>query len=233
MGKNKLGIYTIFAIGEILLVVIGILIALQINTWDEKRKEVHKEIELIQLLITDLNIKKKENINDLSYGEIWFEQGKRILNYWEEHKDIDTTDFKKVLSRMGGDSWFFSELSPTYIRISNSPLWEKLPDTLSEKVNEIYYSQFTMIKKAFEKSVEYGTHYKLNYLVPNSLIDTEISSIEIKKIIMGNPKRFIGYLRLYLHGLDRLNRRFIKSIELIKALVLDLNAYKNSISVNI
>ena len=106
----------------------------------------------------------------------------------QEHKDIDTTDFKKVLSRMGGDSWFFSELSPTYIRISNSPLWEKLPDTLSEKVNEIYYSQFTMIKKAFEKSVEYGTHYKLNYLVPNSLIDTEISSIEIKKIIMGNEQ---------------------------------------------
>ena len=38
LEQNKMGKYFKYAIGEILLVVIGILIALQINTWNENRK---------------------------------------------------------------------------------------------------------------------------------------------------------------------------------------------------
>ena len=38
MEKNKTGKYLKYAIGEIILVVIGILIALSINNWNEKRK---------------------------------------------------------------------------------------------------------------------------------------------------------------------------------------------------
>ncbi|WP_299121722.1 DUF6090 family protein [uncultured Winogradskyella sp.] len=38
MSENKTGKYFKYAIGEIILVVIGILIALQINNWNEKRK---------------------------------------------------------------------------------------------------------------------------------------------------------------------------------------------------
>ena len=38
MGKNKTGKYLKYAIGEIILVVIGILIALSINNWNENRK---------------------------------------------------------------------------------------------------------------------------------------------------------------------------------------------------
>ena len=38
MEKNKTGKYFKYAIGEIVLVVIGILIALQINNWNEERK---------------------------------------------------------------------------------------------------------------------------------------------------------------------------------------------------
>ena len=38
MEKNKTGKYLKYAIGEIVLVVIGILIALQINNWNERVK---------------------------------------------------------------------------------------------------------------------------------------------------------------------------------------------------
>ena len=38
LTENKFNKYLIYAFGEIVLVVIGILIALQINTWNENKK---------------------------------------------------------------------------------------------------------------------------------------------------------------------------------------------------
>ena len=38
-SENKVMAYLHYAIGEILLVVIGILIALQVNNWNELRKQ--------------------------------------------------------------------------------------------------------------------------------------------------------------------------------------------------
>jgi len=47
MSENKTGKYFKYAIGEILLVVIGILIALQINNWNENRKNETFENEIL------------------------------------------------------------------------------------------------------------------------------------------------------------------------------------------
>lgn len=45
---NKTGKYFKYALGEIILVVIGILIALQINTWNENRKLQNEELNLLK-----------------------------------------------------------------------------------------------------------------------------------------------------------------------------------------
>jgi hypothetical protein len=42
--ENKVSKYMLYAIGEIVLVVIGILIALQINNWNEGKKNVTMNI---------------------------------------------------------------------------------------------------------------------------------------------------------------------------------------------
>jgi len=38
LSENKLSIYLVYAIGEVVLVVFGILIAFQIDNWNENRK---------------------------------------------------------------------------------------------------------------------------------------------------------------------------------------------------
>ena len=76
MEKNKTGKYLKYAIGEIILVVIGILIALQINNWNEKQKLIKNEKELITSLkkeiinaITELNQNLKQNEEYLETAE--------------------------------------------------------------------------------------------------------------------------------------------------------------------
>ncbi|MCC1483905.1 DUF6090 family protein [Winogradskyella immobilis] len=70
LTQGKTGKYFKYAIGEIILVVIGILIALQINNWNENRKLNEQRKELISNLITDFTdtnetlvsaIEKREN----------------------------------------------------------------------------------------------------------------------------------------------------------------------------
>lgn len=66
METGKTSKYLKYAIGEIILVVIGILLALQINTWNQQRIEDKKEIELLTSLKDEFQINLKaleESIN--------------------------------------------------------------------------------------------------------------------------------------------------------------------------
>jgi hypothetical protein len=69
---NKPLKYARYAIGEIVLVVIGILIALQINNWNEQQKEIKEE----QQILTNINNEFKNNYKLLEkhqniYFEVW------------------------------------------------------------------------------------------------------------------------------------------------------------------
>ncbi|MFC3880480.1 DUF6090 family protein [Algoriphagus namhaensis] len=74
--ENKTGKYFKYAIGEIVLVVIGILIALQINNWNENRKDriIEKEI------LTELIATTKSNHESLLKGLKSWESTTKSLN---------------------------------------------------------------------------------------------------------------------------------------------------------
>ena len=61
MSANKTGKYLKYAIGEIVLVVIGILIALSINNWNEDRKARTLEVNYLKNIQADLNAELKNN----------------------------------------------------------------------------------------------------------------------------------------------------------------------------
>lgn len=53
LNKAKTVSYFKYALGEIILVVLGILIALQINNWNQNRLESREEISILESMRTD------------------------------------------------------------------------------------------------------------------------------------------------------------------------------------
>jgi len=56
LKENRLTRYLVYAVGEILLVMIGILLAVQVNNWNSARIERHKEIKYLRALKHDLQV---------------------------------------------------------------------------------------------------------------------------------------------------------------------------------
>jgi hypothetical protein len=70
MSENKTGKYLKYALGEILLVMIGILLALQVNNWNENRK-INNDIALLfTALESELENNIKETSSLINYGHM-------------------------------------------------------------------------------------------------------------------------------------------------------------------
>ena len=62
LSQNRFSRYFVYAVGEILLVVIGILIALQVNNWNEERNQRQVELKYFYNLKNDL-LADNESLN--------------------------------------------------------------------------------------------------------------------------------------------------------------------------
>jgi len=67
LSENKFSKYLIYTIGEIILVVIGILIALQVNNWNQNRIDLKIEKQLLFELLKNLEVNEerlKESVSE-------------------------------------------------------------------------------------------------------------------------------------------------------------------------
>ncbi len=67
MGPKSVGKYALYAAGEILLVVMGILIALQVNTWNEGNKRQKEEMVVLTEIVKNLREDLKDFDNNLTH----------------------------------------------------------------------------------------------------------------------------------------------------------------------
>lgn len=97
-----MGKYLKYAIGEILLVVIGILIALQINNWNENRKSQQAKRIYIERLINDLKTDTTAFSFHIKNVQSKADDGKYIMSVIEESKPIvNNKEFVLRLQNVG------------------------------------------------------------------------------------------------------------------------------------
>tara|TARA_R100001369_G_scaffold31211_4_gene55377 strand:- start:60968 stop:61693 length:726 start_codon:yes stop_codon:yes gene_type:complete len=134
MEAGKTGKYLKYAIGEIVLVVIGILIALSINNWNENRKYSIEEKAILSSLLENLNLSKTQSELLIS-DEIALKQSLiRILGI--------ASNNAKLTSQIIPDSIFksavwdlYSDL-PTFNAYNNLKSTNKLSLIKNQKINE-------------------------------------------------------------------------------------------------
>ena len=89
--ENKTGKYLKYAIGEILLVVIGILIALSINSWNQSRLNTITEKKILEEIKNDLIETLEDVNNDLEDHNEMLSSTIKSMQYLQQNEiHIDT-----------------------------------------------------------------------------------------------------------------------------------------------
>jgi hypothetical protein len=197
MEQNKTGKYLKYAIGEIVLVVIGILVALSINNWNEREKLKVEEQKLIGALTEEIesNIKKLEST--ISGNEFIIQKSNEFLKKVAADKkiNIDVTNLSTLFAYNTNEieSSILNEILGTDSRalISNQNYILQLRDlkrsySKCEKT-QYYVDEYwnTQVISFFNKS-GVGIYFTGNKLFNDKLFDFEITNTFLSTLTIMN-----------------------------------------------
>ena len=106
MEKNKTGKYLKYAIGEIILVMIGILLALQVNNWNEQRKDRKKEQVVLKQLQEDFQANLIQLEEKMKTREKILISAFQLLKAFDEPVGVDRDSVIKDLAKVNHDPTF-------------------------------------------------------------------------------------------------------------------------------
>ena len=206
----------------------GISVSFWLNNLNESLKKSKTEEDLVNLLILDLENKKNEHISDIKIANEAIERISFTLNTWETSKEIDTTYLKENVGYLRFDTMYLNELSPIYNGLSNTELWDNLPENIINGVSNLFRLSYTGLKIKFQKLSEYATHCKLNFLLPNDLILQNIDIKEFHKKVKKVDKEFILYSKLTLFSVNEMKESTESVIVEIEDLINLLKIYNKT-----
>tara|TARA_R110001606_G_scaffold393106_2_gene562718 strand:+ start:341 stop:1087 length:747 start_codon:yes stop_codon:yes gene_type:complete len=194
--ENKTGKYFKYAIGEIVLVVIGILIALQINNWNENRQnnrfiktnlhgvleELKKDSTMVGRLLNNYeksNQNRKEFINATNYEQNTREFLEENLENFNKELNLEYSYFKKIRSSGIIEYGIYQDIMKDLIYYYDYmlPYCNKITTTFDAQV--IREDEFWR----YEQNV-----YEFNYVADlNSYQNEEVAKNELIKLLK-SPK---------------------------------------------
>ena len=185
LSENKVSKYLLYAIGEIVLVVVGILIALSINNWNEERKQNNNELHLLVSLLSDLKFNQDEIIGIRGVTKSKIKSANVLLNNLEL-LSISEDSLKSVsedISRGG----IFNNANTTYKSISNNSGVTISNSELRQQVILLYERHFTNIHIR-ERS---ASTFRNDYYRPLTLKYFKYSE-SIQKNLFGNNSNSVN-----------------------------------------
>ncbi len=137
MEKNKTGKYLKYAVGEILLVVIGILIALQINNWNEQRKQKQLELNAMSEVRDDLVNSMDDISQNLGLMTDWLESAWKIKRLINNRSEVFHDSLGVDLLKMTRDEYLFAS-SKTYSALQSAGFKVIKNDEIRGRLDNLY-----------------------------------------------------------------------------------------------
>ncbi len=117
--ESRFGRYFFYALGEIVLVVIGILIALQVNNWNESRKQRQKELHYLTNIKSDLMLNIVEIDRYIETRNSRTNSAKTVLEYFNGKPLTDLDSFNWHAINVYTWQKFF-QIDNTFQELTNS-----------------------------------------------------------------------------------------------------------------
>ena len=143
--ENKVSKYLLYAIGEIVLVVIGILIALSINNWSNNKQLRHTE----QAYLLSLQSEFKTNLSKVNRT---ISENKELMNNIEQMLTLFDSNVRDTISDKGISDIMYSIFGNS---VSYQPSKGVLTDIISSgNLNLIQNEQLRQHLASFESTLE-------------------------------------------------------------------------------
>jgi len=151
---NKPLKYMRYAIGEILLVVVGILIALQINNWNEEQKERVKEREVLEDIMNNLNRNNELIRNSLVQINNIDKSSDIVISVIRSKKPYSDTLDSHFFNSTKSGGLLFPLSSEGYESLKNVGFDIIRSDSMKDKILELFEISYKRIKEKTQWSNE-------------------------------------------------------------------------------
>ena len=196
MEKNKTGKYLKYAIGEIVLVVVGILIALQINTWNENRIQTKLVNGILIEIYNNLQSDQKELKNDVEFAKKFIDKLVFIENNLTK---IEKDSLPKIIGEINLiTSW--TSNSSGFEKFSNvateNIISTDLRNLISENYNYFLSKDRNSTSTLSISSAMLLKEYLIKYGLPinaNGIVQ-DVVDVDVYNLIV-NDKEFYGIIR--------------------------------------
>jgi len=149
LAKNQLTRYLLYAFGEILLVVIGILLALQVNNWNEDRKFRAQQAGLLKDLENDL----EANLAELESGRVMngllLDEYRSLMRAIREDQPASPAIDSLCLHLENWHSPYFTRTA--YESLKNKGLEIIRNDSLKKRIISVYERSFVFVTDDYDK----------------------------------------------------------------------------------
>lgn len=198
--ENKTGKYLKYAIGEILLVIIGILIALQINNWNDKRIERKELSTALHAMVEELS----ENIQFLDTEKK--DKQKKLLAIQNFKDATDSTEEKRHIVFTISDEIKSKEFTTIYDALKEEKKIRLIKSQkLRKQIMAFYEYELASIRDAnswHEKFVSENIDpYILEYIpfvdadeIDPDAVNELLSQRKFKNILKSQKRIYEGYL---------------------------------------
>ena len=226
---NKPIKYARYAIGEIVLVVIGILIALQINNWNEERKERQVELKYFYNLKNDLlaDLQLIDIIIDLSGTKV--NAAKSVTVKADRDSIGSVYDFSNEMQtlifvgefRPNDNTYEEMKSSGNFSTIGNDDLKLKLMNLKKTYleiagIHEHMRYDYNVFLEDFENYIDWGKYYDLGRSdIPTLDLKYDSIYIESHKEIMEQEIHELYKNKVFLNNIFLLEINYIYMIDVL------------------